>query len=84
MVFNRLLPNDRDLLFEPNYYLNLGYAGRVFIYVVDASLGKVYLRNDTDTDVVILRKARLGTIKELNYDGYYIIDPYNAGLTATG
>ena len=55
----------------------------MFAYIVDASLRSVYIRNDTNIDIVIPRKVRLGTIEEFSYNRYYIVDPYNAGLAAS-
>lgn len=45
VMFSGSLPDDRDLLFEPDCQLNLGHAGGVFAHVVDASLNKVLVRN---------------------------------------
>ena len=84
VVFNGSLPDDRDLLFEPDCQIDLGQAGGVFAHIVDASLGSVHVRNDTDVDVVVPRKARLGTVEEFNYDGCYMVDPCKASLAACG
>ena len=78
------LPQDRDLLFEPQCSLPLGHAGGVYAHIVDASFRTVHVRNDTDKPVVVPRKARLGTLGEYEQDGCFPIGAHHADLAASG
>ena len=78
------LPDDRDLLFEPQCALPLGLAGGVYAHMVDASFHAVQVRNDTDQAIVIPRKARLGMLGEYEQDGCFPVGAHHANLAATG
>ena len=84
VAFAGELPQDRDLLFEPKCSLQLGHAGGVYAHVVDASFYEVHVRNDTDQDVIIPRRARLGMLGEYDQDGCFPIGAHHADLAATG
>lgn len=84
VMYHGELPDDRDLLFEPQCSLALGYSGGVYAHIVDASFKAVHVRNDTDQPVVISRKARLGMLGEYEQDGCFPIGAHHADLAATG
>ena len=84
VAYSGKLPDDRDLLFEPQCALPLGHAGGVYAHMVDSSFQAVQVRNDTDRPVVIPRKARLGVLGEYEQDGYFPIGAHHADLAATG
>lgn len=84
VAYSGKLPEDRDLLFEPQCSLPLGHAGGVYAHMVDASFRAVQVRNDTDHTVVIPRKARLGKLGEYEQDGCFPIGAHHADLAATG
>ena len=84
IAYTSELPQNRDLLFKPKYSLQLGHAGGVYAYIVDASFRKVQVRNNTDQDIIILRKARLGTLEEYNQNKYFPIEAHHADLATTG
>ena len=84
VAYSGKLPEDRDLLFEPQCSLPLGYTGGVFAHVVDASFQAIQVKNDTDQAVIIPRKARLGMLGEYQQDGCLPIGAHHADLAATG
>ena len=84
IIFNGLLLDNYDLLFEPNYYLNLGHASSVFAYIINTLLKNIYIKNDTNFDIVIPRKARLGIIEEFDYNKYFKVKSHYISLTIIG
>ena len=84
VAYSGKLPEDRDLLFEPQCALPLGHAGGVYTHMVDSSFQAVQVRNDTDRSIVIPRKARLGVLGEYDQDGCFPIGACHADLAATG
>lgn len=54
------LPNDRDFIFKPGALDTLS----PYAYIVDASLSYVFIRNNTDTPVVLRRNQALGKVTE--------------------
>ena len=84
VAYSGKLPEDRDLLFEPQCSLLLGHSGGVFAHIVDASFRTVHVKNDTDQAVIIPRKARLGILGEYQQDGCLPIGAHHANLAATG
>ena len=46
------LPDNRDLIFEPNILNTL----LVYIYIIDYNISKVFIRNDTNRPIILLRK----------------------------
>ena len=64
------LPEDRDFLFEPQVQSSLS----MYAHLVDSSLTSVLVKNSTDYPIQIPRKAKLGSIQEVNYKNYFNID----------
>ena len=81
--YHGALPVDRDMLFEPKYHLPLG-SGGIYAHIVDGNFSQVQASNDTDFEVVIPRKSRLGTVEELEHDGCFMVDAHHARLAAGG
>ena len=52
----------------------------MFTYIINASLKKVFIKNNTNKDIFIPRKVRLGTIEEFNYNKYFIVNVYYSSL----
>ena len=84
VVYHGSLPKDRDFLFEPKYYHDLGFEGGVYAHVVDASISFVQLRNATDHPARINRRTKLGNVIEYAQDGCYLASPEEAPLAAGG
>ena len=80
VAYSGVLPSDRDMLFEPACQLPLGVAGGIYAHIVDAQFSQVQVTNDTDFEVVVPRKARLGTVEELESDGCFMVEAHHAGL----
>ena len=57
------LPTDRDFLFEPteNWDLDL------YAQLVDSTTSTIMVRNDSDHDVTLPCRSRLGMISEMDY-----------------
>jgi len=83
IIYNKLLLDNRDLLFKPNYNLNLSYASRVFTYIINIFIKYILISNNIDKDIIILKKVRLGILEEFNNNRYFIINTYYASLTTT-
>ncbi len=67
------LPNDRDFIFEPSALDTLSPCA----HIVDASLSHVFIRNDTDTPVVLGRNQALGKVTEYELTGCFPVNPDN-------
>lgn len=74
------LTSDRDFLFEPTYTHDLGQNGGLYAHIVDASLSKLQLKNESDKPVVIQRHARLGNVAEYDCDGCFLVSPHEYPL----
>ena len=59
-----LLP-DRDYLFKPSYL-------EAYAYIVDANILFIYVKNNTDSVIIISRYTDLETLIEYNVEYYYI------------
>ena len=56
------LPDNRDLIFKPKTLDTLS----VYAYIVDYNISKVFIRNDTDRLITLLRYQKLGNITDYN------------------
>ncbi len=52
----------------------------MFTYIINASLKKVFIKNNINKDIFNPRKVRLGIIEEFNYNRYFIINAYYSSL----
>ena len=59
-----LLP-DRDYLFKPSYL-------EAYAYIVDANIPFIYVKNNTNSAIIIPRYTGLETLIEYNAEYYYI------------
>lgn len=84
VTYRGSLPDDRDLLFEPQCKQDLGYDGGVYAHVVDSSLSFVQLRNSSARPVQITRRTRIGTVTEFNEEGCFLATPEAAPLATGG
>lgn len=64
------LPEDRDYIFEPTTQANL----ILFAHLVDSKMTGILARNDSDHQVEIPRKLRLGVVTEINYENCFQAD----------
>ena len=62
-----LLP-DRDYLFKSNYL-------ETYAYIVDINIFFIYVKNNTDSVIIIPRYIDLKTLIEYNAEYYYIAYP---------
>ena len=65
------LPIDRDFIFEPNILNTL----LVYIYVVNYNMSEVFIRNNTDYEITLPRRTRLGNVTEYDTTGAFVVDP---------
>ena len=72
------LPQDKDLLFEPDCLDQFS----VFVYLVDYIIETVYIQNNTDSPVFISRNTRVGNVIKYEADGCFAINYDNRNLTA--
>lgn len=64
------LPEDRDYLFEPTQQSNVV----LFAYIINSRTTAVLAKNDSDHQVEIPRKFRLGVVTELDYENCFQAD----------
>lgn len=64
------LPDDRDYIFEPTTQANL----ILFSHMVDSKMTGILARNDSDHQVEIPRKLRLGAVTEIDYENCFQAD----------
>ena len=77
------LPPDQDFLFQPvPRGLNLRQQEGPRAHIVDTNFTFVEVQNATDRPVIVLRKARLGSIQEYEEEGCYAVDPKETYLAA--
>ena len=84
IAFAGELPRDRDFLFEPKCDLELGIGGGAFAHMADSSFTSIQIKNDSEKDVILPLKTRIGTLGEFDQDGYFLINAFHADLAATG
>ena len=84
IVYYRIIPDDRDFLFEPQSYYKLGYKGRVYAHVVDSSILFVKVKNAISRLVKLSKYARLGIIIEYNGHSCYMVSPEAESLATCG
>ena len=65
------LPTDRDFIFEPYTHNTL----LVYTYIVDYNISEVFIRNDTNYKITLLRRTKLGNITKYNATGIFIVNP---------
>lgn len=82
VTYHGNLPNDRDLLFEPNCPHYLGQDGGVYAHIVDVDLDKILVRNTLTTPINLARRVQLGTVTEYNQADYYLTMPEEAHKAA--
>ena len=75
IVYHRMIPKDHDFLFKLQSCHRLRYEGGIYIYIMDATLSFIKVKNATSYLVKLSRHSRLGTIMEYNRHGYYIVSP---------
>ena len=71
------LPQDRDMLFEPQHT-------NLFAHIVDATISYVYATNASSEPMVIPAKCRLGYVTDCTADGYFLASPTDADLAVCG
>ena len=59
----------KDFLFEPIAYVNI----TLHAHLIDVKMHKVLARNDIDRTVKILKKTRLDTLSELDYENVFFV-----------
>ena len=64
------LSEDRDYIFEPTTQVNL----ILFAHLIDSKITEILVRNDSDHQVEIPRKLRLGVVTEINYENCFQAD----------
>ena len=64
IVYIEELSTNRDFLFKLEYALSLEYTNKIYIYIVNASLKTIYIRNDTNLSIIISRKVRLDILEK--------------------
>jgi hypothetical protein len=69
------LPEDRDLIFKPQY-------PGACAHLVDANFHVVHVRNDTDRPMKLNRRNRVGKIVEMEEEWCYYVDDDSHGLAA--
>ena len=84
VVYHGTLPEDRDLLFEPQSCHKLGHEGGVYAHVVDSGISFVRVKNSTPRPVKLSKHARLGTIVDYNQHGCYMVSPEAESLATCG
>ena len=72
------LPQDRDLIFEPDQLEALTLSA----HIVDHNLERVMVHNDTDLPIILPRHLRLGKVQEYEAAGCFQIDSSQAPLAA--
>ena len=77
VFFKEELPQDRDMLFEPQYT-------NLFAHVVDANISHVYANNTFGKPITILVKCRLKQVVNCIADGFFLTSFYNAELAVYG
>ena len=65
------LPIDRDFIFEPYTHNTL----LVYTYIVDYNISEVFIRNDTNYKITLLRRTKLGNITKYNTTGAFADNP---------
>ena len=68
-VYYTVLPDDRDFLFKPKYYIEII---SLYIYLVNDFFYLIIARNNIDNLIVILKYLRLNTVSKINYNNYYL------------
>ena len=66
-----MLPTDRDFIFEPKSLDSLS----VYIYIIDYSISQIFIRNDTDKNIVLPRNIRVGSVAEYDLVGCFAVNP---------
>ena len=72
------LPLDRDFIFEPQTLDSL----LAYAHVVDHTMIKVFVRNDTDYPITLPKKYKLGKVTDFSGSECYSIVPENHDLAA--
>ena len=65
------LPADRDFIFEPYTYNTL----LVYTYIVDYNISEVFIRNDTNYEITLLRRTKLSNITKYDAAGAFVVNP---------
>ena len=71
-----MLPEDRDLLFEPQTLDTLS----AYAHIVDHTLSAVFVRNDTDEPITLPRRQKLGKVSEYDAADCFSVSPENHDL----
>lgn len=61
------MPFFRDFLFESFNFIDLN----LYAYLVDVSLGRILVRNDTSKWIKVFKNLRFGIIIKVNYDNCF-------------
>ena len=64
------LPDDRDYIFEPTKQVNVV----LFSHMVDSRVTAILARNDSDHQIEIPRRSRLGAITEFGYENCFQVN----------
>ena len=81
---DKILPDDRDFLFELRFNRNLGFDGGVFAHIVDAGINFVQVRNATELPAKIEKRSQLSGLIEYTKQGAYLVDTAATPLAAGG
>ena len=72
------LPQDRDFIFEPQTLDSLS----AYAHIVDHTMSKVFVRNDSDRPITLPRKQKLGKVTDYDGADCYSVAPENHDLAA--
>ena len=64
------LSEDRDLFFEP---VNLDDLD-VYAYIIDLNISEIYIKNNTNRDIILQKRSRLEYITEYDINNFFIVD----------
>ena len=74
------IPDDRDYLFEPKVFEELGPEGGLFAHITNANIGVVQVRNSSDEAFTVPKNFRIGTLQDYAEEGCYLGHAYEAHL----
>lgn len=74
------LPEDRDYLFEPKAFADLGLDGEFLAHVTSATMVAVQVRNTSNDVFAVPKHFRVGTLTDYAEEGCYVASPNDAHL----
>ena len=79
-IRGKSLPEDRDYLFEPKAFTELGSEGGFLAHVINANIVGVQMRNCSDEAFVVPKNFGVGTITDYAEEGCYLASDDDAHL----